>query len=121
MQRKFILLQAAEDNLNNLVNVENGYKIAHKTWEIIKILRNNPTLAGFEKVKGMKKGVKVFKYNIKGYGSQYRIFYVYDKFNFAVIEFDNRDERTYDRNRLKVIERLAIQASWKFVNKEVGK
>lgn len=121
MQRKFILLQSAEEELNGLINIENGYRIQRKSWEIIKILRDNPILAGFEKVKGMKKGVKVFKYNVKGYGAQYRLFYTYDKFNFAVIYFDNRDERTYDRKQLKKIERLAIQASWSYTNKEVGK
>jgi len=109
------MLEVAENELNALVNVHRGVEIAFKAWNIINKLSVNPALPGFEKIKALKKWAKVFKYNFQIFGTKYRIFYVYDKYNYSVIYFDNRDDKTYSKSQLKKLERLSKQARWRFV------
>lgn len=118
MKRFFVILEAAENELNGLVNIPKGVEVAFKARNIINKLWIDPTLPGFEKVRGLKKQAKVFKYNFQAFGTKYRLFYVYDKHNFIIIYFDNRDEKTYSKSQLKKLERLSKQARWRFIKGE---
>lgn len=84
-------------------------------------MRATPKIPKTEKVKGLRKYKNIFRYKFYAYGGCYRLFYIYNKLNIAILYIDTRDERTYKEDQKRRLERLAIQAETRFlkVEKEV--
>lgn len=110
MKRYYFLLKRVEEAIESVLFKQNGDKLYRYILNVIQDLRVTPIMQDSFKVKGMRKGYATWRYKFKKYGSQYRLFYVYDKFNIGFTHFDNRDDKTYDKKQLQILERLEKQA-----------
>lgn len=122
MKRYLIIMEAFTNEILSWQKDETSQKRIAKINEIIEILRATPKIPGTKKVRGLRKYKNIFRYKFYAYGCYYRLFYIYNKLNIAILDTGTRDESTYSKNQKKRLERLAIQGETRFLKgeKEAG-